>query len=1144
METSTATNIDVAAVAKNLDLEADKVSSAIRLLESGNTIPFITRYRKDETGGLVEKQLRDIKKEVVRLTALAERKSFVLKAIENQGKLTDPLRQQIERANQSRQVEDLYHPFKPRKTSLAETARQQGLEPLARDILEGHQPDIDLASRATDFVRVDKGLNSVDEVITGVKHILAERFCEHLQLRTQLRKLYWETGKVKTELVAAPAEPAAKENAAKENAPNKSEPAATDAPAEGTAAKPADAAAKESSAPETNAPQTNAPETIGTDAVNETEQQQPEPVKEPAAPTGEQTAASTDAAATSGSTESTPPTSTPAETAAATETNATETTATETTAAALPADPSATATATATTTAAPPKKKRKKKKKKKKSRPEPFAEFANFEESLQKLPPHRTLAINRGEKANKLKTRLSADDQRLIEIAKANLVPEDHPFAEFLTSVSEDAMQRLIIPSIERELRRDLTERAESHAVSVFARNLRHLFLQPPVRGQRIMGIDPGYRSGCKVAVIDETGQPLGHGVFSIVGNAERIKNNQQRLKDLITEHQPQLIAIGNGSGCRAVEQFVSDVISGDLADQQIRYSIVNQAGTSGYSTSELGEQELPNHDPVIRSAISIARRLQDPLSELVKVNPANVGVGLYQHDIKAKHLADSLENVVESCVNYVGVNANTASPALLKYISGVGQTTARKLVEHRNEKGVFNGRNELREVSGFGDVTFVQAAGFLRIQRSENPLDRTSIHPEEYEIANKILSKLNCTIDDLTPVRLPRRPVAPPAQPASEAEATKVTDEKPIVENKAADSQATDASASEKSADESTENAATAEAQQSTTEAAPAESPASEESPATPATTAAETDSATPESPAETAPTPESNPPASETVAAPATAPAVVVQEAPPTPVLSPVMVKQKRERRKELVQQLKSMNASELAKEFGIGEMKMRDLLRSLRNPSYDPREDLPSPVFRKGILNFDDLKKGMQLRGQIVNVVDFGVFLNIGIGESCLVHISRLANRYVRDPHWFYAVGDVLNVWVQEIDSEKRRVTLTAIRPESQKRERTRKPRSEERSSGNQRGNRGPSPHGGGRGGKKRHSQSRNQSRGKTHQKRPRKPKPVTPITDEMAEGKAPMRSFSDLLQFHQRSTDDPKDAKGKQDSKDGKDSKGKK
>lgn len=1056
METSTKPDsVDLASVAKNLDLPVEKVTSAVQLLEAGNTIPFVTRYRKDETGGLAERQLRDIKKEVARQTALAERKSVVLKAIENQGKLTDELRHQIERASQARQVEDLYHPYKPRKTSLAETARQQGLEPLARDILEGHQPDIDLASRATDFVRVDRGLTSVDEVIKGVKHILAERFSEHIQLRTQLRKLFWETGSIKTEAIASP-EPEATEpsETKKEPVPPTSEKTSTAEDSTKNKASVSDepenpeCASAEIAVPAESAEAT-AEQADSTDSGTVPTPTDPAGAPEPATPSGEE--------------------------------SATEQVATQP----MPVAEASGESQPASEPVATAPKKKKKRKKKKKSRPEPFAEFASFEESLQKLPPHRTLAINRGEKAGKLKVRLQADPRQLNDLARSSLVPEDHPFAEFLLQVSEDAMQRLILPGIEREIRRDVTERSETHAVNVFARNLRHLFLQPPVRGQRIMGIDPGYRSGCKVAVIDATGQPVGHGVFSIVGNAERIKNNQQRLKDLITRYQPHLIAIGNGSGCRAVEQFVSDVISGEMADQQVQYTIVNQAGTSGYSTSELGQQELPDHDPVIRSAISIARRLQDPLSELVKVNPANVGVGLYQHDIKAKHLADSLESVVESCVNFVGVNANTASPALLKYISGLGQTTARKLVEHRNQNGSFAARENLKEVSGFGDVTFIQAAGFLRIDCSQDPLDRTSIHPEDYELANKILARLDCTINELTPPPVQPKPVARPA-PVAVSETTKDTP------STSANEDATSAPANENAApaSEPPENAPES-----------AETSPATESPATPE--AANVDSPAAETP--------SSPPV--------VAPALVTP-----PAISPAMLAESRKRRKELVQRIKGLNAAELARELGVGEMKMQDLLRSLRNPCHDPREDLPAPVFRKGILKFDDLKKGMQLRGQIVNVVDFGVFLNIGIGESCLVHISRLANRYVRDPHWFYAVGDVLNVWVQEIDSEKRRVTLTAIRPDSQRSDRRRRPKAGEQGSGGYRRGKGGAHAGKG---KKRHSAGR----GKPHTKRPRKPKPVTPITDEMVEGKAPMRSFSDLLQFHQRKSSDSDDSKGK-------------
>ena len=1059
---------DLATVAKNLELPAEKVRSAVELLEAGNTIPFITRYRKEATGGLSERQLRDIKQEVTRQTALAERRNFVLKSIENQGKLSDELREQIEKAAQSRQIEDLYHPFKPRKTSLAETARQQGLEPLARDILEGHQPDIDLASRATDFVRVDRGLTSVDDVISGVQHILAERFSEHLQLRAQLREIFWNAATIKTELVPIVEPPAPEitsdniEKAADaENAP------ATEKESLETAS--CDNPAGASDADQETKPDSNT--TVATTDLGNAEiGQVAESGENPPAETTEETELT-----------KTTETNSPAENQTA---DAQEpTTASET----LPPD----------TTAEPKKPKKKKKKKKKKSKPDPFAEFANFNESLQKIPPHRALAINRGERAGRLKVKVLCDSEKLTALGRSNLVTDGHPFSDFLTMVSDDAMNRLIIPSIEREVRRDLTERSESHAVDVFARNLRQLFLQPPVRGHRIMGIDPGFRSGCKVAVIDETGQPIGHGVFSIVGNAERIKNNKERLVNLIREHQPQLIAIGNGRGCRSVEQFVSDAISGELADQNIQYTIVNQAGTSAYSTSDLGQQELPDHGPLIRSAVSIARRLQDPLSELVKVDPAHVGVGLYQHDIKAKHLAESLESVVESCVNYVGVNANTASPSLLRYVSGLGQTTARKMVDHRNEKGPFVNRECLRDVPGFGEITFVQSAGFLRIDTSNEPLDQTSIHPEDYELARKILEKIDCTVEELIPVQKPSRfkrdgKTVKPAETALESTTSIPSQEQNppdsgLVEPKTPTESATDSEATSGEANETGEGPTADATVTDSSKTEPSENPASESKESLPPK----------ETPVENA----------------------VSTEVVLSPSLSPEELATKRNRRRELVQKIKDLDIVSLSRELGISDLKLRELLKSLRNPVLDPRDDSPAPVFRRGILKFEDLKKGLQLRGQIVNVVDFGVFLNIGIGESCLVHISRLANRFVRDPHWYYSIGDVLNVWVQDVDAEKRRITLTAIRPDSAKRER-RKPRSNQAASGKGRGRRDSGRPANAGGGNKRPYASR----GKTHHKKPRKPKPVTPITDEMVDGKEPMRSFSDLLQFHKRKTDD--------------------
>ncbi len=1037
------TAVDLNLVAQNLSLTEIQVRAAAELLEQGNTIPFITRYRSDATNGLNERQLLDIRSELSRLTALAERKAIILKSIENQDTLTDDLRQRIESANQSRILEDLYLPFKPRKQSLAVAARQQGLEPLARDILEARTTEVDLPTRAAEFVRVDKGLANVDEVFRGVRHILAERFSEHQKLRRSLRKLFWDHSLIEVRL--------SETIAAIEKNPEKK------------TTEPAVVVVQETvpSSAETIATSHELVTQVVAEAVNESP-----------ALTCESSPAEPDATVSASLIED--PATQRAERAAS------EPLLTQTVAVDGSPLPSAVTNASVARSLSPKPvvTRKKKKKKKKKLRPEPFAEFANFSQTIQKLPPHRILGINRGERAGHLKVRITVDEAKISEIAREMLVPNDHPFAEFLREAGDDALTRLIVPAVEREIRRELTERAEVHAVRVFAKNLRNLVLQQPVRGHRIMGIDPGYRSGCKVAVVDAMGRPIGHGVFSIVGNDDRKKNNQQRLLEILNQFQPSLIAIGNGSGCHAVEQFVSEVIGGIDDGRKFQFTIVNQAGTSTYSTCETAREELPNHDPLVRSAISIARRLQDPLSELVKVHPANIGVGMYQHDVRAKHLSEILDEEVESCVNFVGVDVNTASVSLLRHISGLGPLTARRIVEYRDANGPFANRESLRQVPGMGEVTWKQSIGFLRIADSPNLLDRTNIHPESYETVMAILNHVGGKLDDLfLPLPVSVEKTAGPIPTASPA----TTPASPVVSS---------------------------------------DSPEAQEDPNVPLVENAVSTTAEISQP---------NSPVTEHV------PLVVEPAVPVEPALSAAEIAALRERRLELTRKLRATDPVDLSQKIGIGEMTVRDILRALRNPYFDPRENLPAPVFRTGVLKFEDLQPGMRLRGQIVNVVDFGVFINIGIGDSCLIHISRLSNRFIRDPHWHFAVADVLDVWVQEVDIAKKRVTLTAVQPESAKKERPRtrrgsggKPKPElaaaSSSSSSVRPASRSNDSGKGRAGGNRSFQNSPRT-AKTYEQKPHKPKPVTPISEEMVKGKKPMRSFSDLMQFHQKkSTDD--------------------
>ena len=1110
-------SINLAAVARDLKKPIEKVEAAVQLLDDGNTIPFITRFRKDQTGGLNEEQIQEIKNRVTRMRALAERKAFILKSIESQEKLTDELKAGIEAADSSSSLEDLYLPFKPKKQSLATAAKQKGLEPLATDIFEGRQPEVDLATRATDFVRVDKGLTTVDEVIAGVGHILAERFSEDGQLRNELRKIVRETGKISTTVIDP--EPPKQTEAKTETAETKKTDAPESKPAEtkSDADKPTDSKADSAASPApAESPAADAAPKADTDQTKDAATS-PAAVTETAAlakdTTTEPAAAATDAAAETKVEPAEGETKTEASAEQPKADQPTDAAKTETTtdkpADTKPADPKA-----ADATAAPKKKKKNKKKKKKTD--DAFKDFRDFEQPVGKLQFHRTLAMNRGERAGRVKVKLKCDDEKMFAAAKQKLVPADHPFSNFLETCSKDAVTRLIGPSLEREIRREQTEAAEKHAVEVFAHNLKHLLLQSPVRNQRILAIDPGYKRGCSVACLDQGGKFLESGHLFVVGNAERKKNSRETLTELVKKHSIDLIAIGNGAACREVEQLVSDTINENFKDKNLKYAIVNEAGASHYSTSEIGREEMPEASPAIRSAVSIGRRLLDPLSELVKINPANIGVGLYQHDVRAKHLSETLDEVVEFCVNRVGVNVNTASPSLLRYVSGLNQLTARRLFERRQETGPFKNRTELKEVSGFGDTTFVQAAGFLRVRDGDQPLDSTAIHPESYEAAEKIIAKAGGTIAEAFPVGED----VPVKTSAKAAVATPPTAEAPATEPVA---ESTDATSTETPA----EPVKTEAAPEAPAEKAAETTPIVE----TPENTATEDTTVEAAKPAEEPKTE----PKTEAVAETATEPAPNTESktdpaVPPTP--APVQTKRRLSdeqynRKKALISAIRGLEISELATETNVGTMMLRDLVQSICKPDFDPRHKVSRPIFRTGILKIDDVKPEMMLDAQVVNVVDFGVFVDIGLGASCLVHVSQLANHYIHDPHKFYAVGDVMKVWVTEVDTPQRRIKLTAIRPGTPKPQRPKRSEGHKPRRGKPEGAGKSSYSGKGRG--KPHS--RNKDRYSRQNTRRRPAKPVKPISEDMLAGEKPMRSFSDLAQFYDKKTDETKKPKKK-------------
>ena len=770
--------INLNRIAQELRLSKLQIENTLGLLDAGNTVPFITRYRKEITGNLDEEKIREIQSRTAYLRQLADRKMTILRTLKAQGKLTKKLSSQIEQANTAKRLEDLYLPYKPKKLTLATTAKKNGFETLANQIWNMETAVSDLEQAASQYAQNLHRHFSIEDVLLGVGHILAERISELPEIRDILRKLLWKSGSLVTT-------------------------------------------------------RADIPENEGTD----------------------------------------------------------------------------------------------------------YQDYFDYSESLKSIPAHRVLAANRGERENVIRVRIQYDETSLFQLLLRKLDLENSQHKEFLSRIVKDALNRLLLPSLCREIRRELTESAEHHAIDVFARNVRNLLLQPPVLDKRALAIDPGFRSGCKIVALDEFGNVLDSAVVYVNSSPEKQAPSKKRISELIQKHAIQIIAIGNGTACRETEKLIAELIEEQHPD--LRYCIVNEAGASVYSTSAISRQEFPDFDASLKGTISIGRRLLDPLSELVKIDPPNIGVGLYQHDLPSKLLRESLSAVVESCVNYVGVDLNTASAALLRRVSGLNQLTAQRLVDWRREHGPFRNRQQLTEVPGIGEASFQQAAGFLKISGGDNPLDQTWIHPESYPATEKLLERFDFTTDIL-----------------------------------------------------------------------------------------------------------------------------------------------QSKEGRDALSRKLVLISQTDIATELNVGLPTMLDILDLLKRPGRDPRNDLPSPIFKKGILRLVDLREGMELKGTVLNVVDFGAFVDIGLKDSSLVHISQFSNDYVKHSHDVVSVGSVITVWVTNIDTERRRVTLTMISPESFQKD---------------------------------FSQPKQKPHTSHQKQRPRKPrqsKPRTPLPPNILEGDEPARSFGEL------------------------------
>ncbi|WP_010582151.1 Tex family protein [Schlesneria paludicola] len=723
-ELNQARDIDVKRVASELHLRYDQVQHTVQLLDEGNTVPFITRYRKERTGNLHEEQIRAIQERVISLRHLAERAGDILRLIEAQGKLTPGLKSEIEQADSLKRLDDLYLPFRPKRRSRATMAKERGLEPLADSIWNQSTSGQTLESVGAKYIRPENEVPDANKALEGAADIIAERIGDDANLRELCRAVARETGQLKS---------------------------------------------------------------FGTKSADQ-------------------------------------------------------------------------------------------------SHPE-FRDYFEYAEPISKIPPHRILALNRGEEQKALRVTFTWNDERATRVTCDHLELDRHRHREFMSACASDALERFVQPALDREFRRDLTEKAERHAISVFAQNLRNLLLQPPLHSQRVLAIDPGFRTGCKLAVLDEVGSVVVVDVMYILSD-EKKGEAKTKLVTLIREHGCQVIVIGNGTACRETEELVTEMIASECPE--VQYIVVNEAGASIYSTSSVAQQEFPQLDAIARGTISIGRRLQDPLSELVKIEPQHIGVGMYQHDLNLKQLKDALDQVVESCVNYVGVDINRASSSLLAHVSGFNQLLARRVVEYRDKQGSFTNRQQLLNVPGIGPATFTQAAGFLKLDGDE-PFDNTWIHPESYDIARKLLNRCSLTPEDVRP-----------------------------------------------SADRSV------------------------------------------------------------------------------------------------LKERLSDVVAARLADELGCGIPTLEDILDDLQRPGRDPRADLPPPVFRKGVLSLSDIEVGMELQGTVLNVVDFGAFVDVGLKDSALVHISQLATHFVKSPHDIVSIGDVIKVWVLSVDRDRKRVGLTMIPP----------------------------------------------------------------------------------------------------------------
>ena len=787
-------------LAEELVIKKHQAEAAVKLIDEGNTIPFIARYRKEATGALNDEVLRSLYDRLNYLRNLEEKKQQVLGSIEEQGKLTEELRTKIQEALTLVAVEDLYRPYRPKRKTRASVARERGLEPLARIIL-AQEIRTPLEEEAEKYISEE--VPGVQEAIQGAMDILAEQVSDEADYRSYIRQATMDEGIISSE-------------------------------------------AKDEKA-----------QTV-------------------------------------------------------------------------------------------------------------YEMYYHFEEPVKKIAGHRVLALNRGEAEKVLIVKLGAPTERILRYLEKQLIREGNPVTTpVLRAVCQDAYERLIAPAIEREIRNDLTERAEDGAISVFGKNLEQLLLQPPIAGKVVLGWDPAFRTGCKLAVVDATGKVLDTKVIYPTAPQNKVTEAKAELKRLISKYHVDLISVGNGTASRESEQVIVELLK--ELDRPVQYVIVNEAGASVYSASKLATEEFPNFDVGQRSAASIARRLQDPLAELVKIDPQSIGVGQYQHDMNQKKLSEALGGVVEDSVNKVGVDLNTASVSLLEYISGINKTIARNIVDYREANGRFTNRKQLLKVPKLGPKAFEQCAGFMRILDGDNPLDATSVHPESYEAALKLLDRLGLTMED---VKEAQKKAAAEKTAGKKAPAEGRV-QRPAQRKQEKTIQIKNTNTAMGKALAAAMGGMTAAPVEDTRTAGGKGGPGSGEDGGTKSAGAAQ----------------------------------------------SRVSSLERRVR-----------NKAQLAQELGIGEITLTDILKELEKPARDPRDDMPRPILRSDVLDMKDLKPGMVLKGTVRNVIDFGVFVDIGVHQDGLVHISQITEKYIKHPLEAVSVGDIVDVQVLDVDMQKKRISLT--------------------------------------------------------------------------------------------------------------------